>query len=190
MCHLRTRKHLRVSVVVVNYAAADKGYYIQAPTEAARWSNVAIVDIAEEVVEIADTAVIVDTLEIVHKVAGHILVAESVVDTFAGLVVGDIVIVVVVAAMVADANLPDLWDRGRETRTTGGESSRGPESDFLAALRRFTVYQRCEIRRGGVLECDVLMVFCFRELVASFHGTHPSRPAKQAVAGVARRWSS
>lgn len=149
MCHLRTRKHLKVSVVVVNYAAVDKGYYIPAPTEAARWSSVAIVDNAGEVVEIADTAVTVDTLGTVHNVEGHMLVAESVVDTFAGLFVGDIVIVVVMAAMIADANLPDLSDRGRETRTTGGESPRGPESDCLAALRRFTVYQRCGIRRGG-----------------------------------------
>lgn len=117
------------------------------------------------------------------------LVAESVADTFAGLVVGDVVIVVAMAAMIADANLPDLSDRGRETRTTGGEIPRGPESDCLAALRRFTVYQRCEVRGRGS-ECDVLMVFCFRELVASFHGAHPPRPAKQAVAGVARRWSS
>lgn len=61
MCHLRTRKHLKVSEVVVDYAVADKGYYILAPAEAARWNSVAIVHIAGEVVEIADTAVTVDT---------------------------------------------------------------------------------------------------------------------------------
>jgi hypothetical protein len=60
-CHSRTRKHLRVSVVVVNYAVVDKTDYIPALAEAARWSSVAIVDIAGEVVEIADTAVTVDT---------------------------------------------------------------------------------------------------------------------------------
>jgi hypothetical protein len=77
------------------------------------------------------------------------LVAESVVDTFVVLVVVDVGIVVAMAAMIADANLPDLSDHGRETRTTGGDFPRGPESDYLAALCRFTVYQRCEIRRRG-----------------------------------------
>lgn len=50
-----------MSEVVVDYAVVDKGYYILAPAEAARWNSVAIVDIAGEVVEIADTAVTVDT---------------------------------------------------------------------------------------------------------------------------------
>lgn len=119
----------------------------------ARCSRAAVVDSTDTgaagtvvaVVVMADSAVVtVGTFDTGHIVADRTVAAGLAIDTLVNMVV---VVVVVVAVAVADAStsvsLPDLQllelDRDRETRTTGDEnqSPRDPESDRLAALRRF-----------------------------------------------------
>jgi hypothetical protein len=149
---------LKASAVVAGFVVAIvEGHYTPALTEVARWGRDVVVDTAEAALENVDIAVTVGTLEIDH-IVGHTVVAEEFVDTLARMAAAGIVVVVVmvvdmVAAPVvfADASLPDLLGRDRETRTSGGESPRGPESDYLAALRRvLRVYRRCDNYSGLV----------------------------------------
>lgn len=152
-CRLKKRIHLRASAVVAGFVAIVEGHYTPALTEVARWGRDVVVvdDTAEAALENVDIAATVGTLEIGHNV-GHTVVAEEFVDTLARMAVAGIVVVVVVdvveaPVVFADASLPDpdLLGRDRETRTSGGESPRGPESDYLAALRRvLRVYRRCD----------------------------------------------
>jgi hypothetical protein len=152
---------LKASAVVAGFVAIVEGHYTPALTEVARWCRDVVVvdDTAEAALENVGIAATVGTLEIGHNV-GHTVVAEEFVDTWARMAVAGIVVVVVVDVVAApvvfaDASLPDpdpdLLGRDRETRTSGGESPRGPESDYLAALRRvLRVYRRCDNYSGLV----------------------------------------
>lgn len=139
-CRWKKRIHLRASAVVAGFVAIVEGHYTPALTEVARWGRDVVVDTAEAALENVDIAATVGTLEIDH-IVGHTVVAEEFVDALARMAAAGIVVVVVVDVVAApvvfaDASLPDLLGRDRETRTSGGESPRGPESDYLAALRR------------------------------------------------------
>lgn len=176
----------------------SRDHYRRDESAAARWGRVevagtAVVDckvaVAEGSSDTADAEIVgiagaVGTWGVVVAVVGDI--AEGIVEgTVAGTVVAAVVEAVVVvvagiaesalaAATAADANLSH-----RETRATGGEHSRSPESGDLASL--WPASTGVDGRNRGVWWRRE-MVFCFAKELddASFPWVpRSSRPAKQ-----------
>lgn len=176
----------------------SRDHYRRDESAAARWGRVevagtAVVDckvaVAEGSFDTADAGIVdiagaVGTWGVVGVVVADI--AEGIVEgTVAGTVVAAVVVeaVVVVVAGIAEsalaaATVVDANLLHRETRATGGEHSRSPESGDLASL--WPASTGVDGRNRGVWWRRE-MVFCFaKELDASFPWVpRSSRPAKQ-----------